>query len=171
MKDKLAIVCLCSGLSLLAAQPLAQPSNTQTLAGSWQLTFIPGGPTPVTPPVAPVPGLATFTTDGSVVETDGTEVVPMTISTTPAVFGTPGHGIWQVGPAVGTFFIQFMSLFVNQNATLNAKKTVTITGTLDSAGNNFTGSYNFEVINAAGQVITSGSGAFTAQKIPHPLLP
>jgi hypothetical protein len=121
--------------------------------------------------VVPVPGLATFTSDGSAVETDATEVVPMMIAAGTAVYGTPGHGIWQPGPAVGNLFIQFISLMVNPNTTLHAKKIVTITGTLDSTGNHFSGNYHFELVDPTGHIITMGSGTVTGQRIPHPLLP
>jgi hypothetical protein len=92
------------------------------------------------------------------------------MSATSAVYGTPGHGIWQPGPVAGRLFIQFVSLLVNRNATLHATKTVTIMIGLDASGNNFSGSYNFELVDPAGHVKT-GSGTITGQKIPHPLLP
>jgi hypothetical protein len=157
------------GLTLLAIQPLAA-QTTPSLVGSWQLTFTPNSPPSATPPVAPTPGLATFTSDGSVIETDATEVVPVLITIGTAAYGTPGHGIWQPGPAAGNLYIQFVSLMVNQNATLHSRKTVTITGALDSTGDNFTGSYTYQFVNPTGTVIAVGSGV-TGQKIPHPLLP
>jgi hypothetical protein len=88
-----------------------------------------------------------------------------------AAYGTPGHGIWQPSPAIGNLYIQFVSLMVNQNATLHSRKTVTMTGAVDSTGNVFTGSYNYQFVNASGAVIAMGSGTVTGQKIPHPLLP
>jgi|SRR5579871_124397 len=172
MRQKLTMACLFPGLmAVMALTPalLNAQINPNELVGSWHLTFTPK--TPATPPVAPVPGLATFTSDGTVVETDGTEAVPIVVSPTPAVFGTPGHGIWQPGPAIGTLFIQFFNLEVNANGTLHATKMVTITGTLDSTGNNFSGSYSFELTDPTGHVVSGGSGALTGQKIPHPLLP
>jgi hypothetical protein len=172
MRRKLVLGCMSCGLILSAIQPLAaQTTNPPSLAGSWQLTLIPASPPGSVPPVAPVPGLATFTSDGSVVETDATEVVPMMIAAGTAVYGTPGHGIWQPGPAVGNLFIQFISLLVNHNATLHAKKIVTITGALDSTGNHFSGNYHDELVDPTGHIITTGSGTVTGQKIPHPLLP
>jgi hypothetical protein len=117
---------MCSGLTLLVTLHLdAQSPNPMALVGSWQLTFTPNNAA-VASSIAVVPGLATFTASGSVVETDGTEVIPLRIAATPAVYGTPGHGIWQAGPAIGRFFVQFVSFLVNQNATLHAKRTVTI---------------------------------------------
>ena len=171
MRRKLVLTCMSLGLILSAIQHLAaQSTHPPSLAGSWQLIFTPASPTP-SPAVAPVPGLATFTSDGSVVETDGTEVVPKLIAAGTAVYSTPGHGIWQPAPAVGTLFIQFISLRVNHNATLHAKKIVTISGALDSTGNHFNGNYDYELVDPTGRIITTGSGTVTGQRIPHPLLP
>jgi len=169
MRGKLLLAWLCFGLSLSAVQPVAaQAANLPSLAGSWQLAFTPLSPTASVP--VRVAGLVTFTSDGSVIETDATEVVPMMFEGT-AVYGTPGHGIWQHGPAISNFFIQFISLLLNQNETLHAKKIVTITGSLDSTGNHFRGSYSYELVNPRNVVIVTGSGTVTGQKIPHPLLP
>jgi hypothetical protein len=169
MRGKLVLACVSFGLSLSAISPLAaQATNPSSLAGSWQLTLTPVSPTASVP--MRVPALATFTSDGSVIETDASEVVPMTVAGT-AVYGTPGHGVWQPGPAISNLFIQFISLLVNQNETVHAKKIVTITGSLDSTGNHFRGSYSYELVDPAGVVIVTGSGTVTGQRIPHPLLP
>ena len=78
MRGKLLIACLSFGLSLSAVKPvIGQAANLRSLTGSWQLTLMPVSSTASSPTVVPVPGLATFTSDGSVVETDATEVVPM----------------------------------------------------------------------------------------------
>jgi hypothetical protein len=169
MKGKLLFACMSFGLSLSAVHPVAaQAANGPSLAGSWQLNLRPVSPTASGP--LRVAALATFTSDGSVIETDATEVIPMMVEGT-AVYGTPGHGIWQPGPAISNLFIQFISLLLNQNETLHAKKIVTITGSLDSTGNHFRGSYSYELVTPAGAVIVTGSGTVTGQKIPHPLLP
>src|SRR6267378_7517139 len=120
MREKLLFACMSFGLSLSAVHPVAaQAANLPSLAGSWQLTLTPVSPTASVP--VRVAALATFTSDGSVIETDATQVVPMMVEGT-AVYGTPGHGIWQPGPAIGNLFIQFISLLLNQNETLHAKK-------------------------------------------------
>ena len=169
MRGKLLFACMSFGLSLSAVEPgAAQATNLPSLAGSWQLTLTPVSPTASV--LVRVAALATFTSDGSVIETDATEVVPMMVEGT-AVYGTPGHGIWQPGPAISNLFIQFISLMVNPNTALHAKKIVTITGSLDSAGNHFRGSYSYELVNPAGVVIATGSGTVTGHRIPHPLLP
>src|SRR5260370_25854272 len=99
MRRKLVLVCMSVGITLSASQHLAaQVTNPLSLAGSWQLTLIPASPPASMPPVAPVLGLATFTSDGSVVETDATEAVPMMIAAGTAVYATPGHAISQPRP-------------------------------------------------------------------------
>lgn len=170
MKSRPAPISIFFGLLLSFVLPVAgQAANLPSLTGSWQFTLTPV--TPIASVPVPVHGLATFTSDGSVVETDATEVVPTMNATGAVTFGTPGHGIWQPGPAIGTLFIQFINLFVNHNRTIHATKTVTITGALDSTGNHFTGGYSYELVDPAGHVIGNGSGTVTADKIPHPLLP
>jgi hypothetical protein len=169
MRGRLVTACLTVGLTLLAIQPLAaQGTSLPSLTGSWQLTLMPATPTASVP--VRIPALATFTSDGSVIETDGSEVVRMRVEGI-SLHGTPGHGIWQPGPAIGNLFIQFISLLVNDNETLHAKKIVTMTGSLDSTGNHFTGGYGFELVDLGGAVIATGSGRVSGQKIPHPLLP
>ena len=169
MRQRALLVFIALGLALSVNQSVAAQIALPSLAGSWQLIFIANNPSLVA--VAPIRGLATFTSDGSVVETDATEVVPTTTSAGITVYGTPGHGIWQPGPAVGTLFIQFINLLMNPSGTLHAKKTVTITGALDSTSNRFKGSYSFELVDPTAHVITTGSGTVTGQRIPHPLLP
>jgi hypothetical protein len=157
-------------ISLSAGHHLAaQAANPPSLTGSWQFTLTPI--TPTASALVPIHGLATFTSDGSAVETDATEVVPTIGSAGTPVYGTPGHGIWQPGPAVGNLFIRFVSLLVNHNVTLQGKKIVTITGALDSTGNHFRGNYDYQLVDLAGHVVATGSGAVTGQRIPHPLLP
>lgn len=166
MKRGILLACLIAVI-LLAAVPAAA-QLPPSLAGSWQLTL-----TPTTPPVPAIqiPALATFTTDGSVIETDGSEAAPLVSTTARPVFGTPGHGIWQPAPAVGTLYIQFFSLMVNSNSSLHATRNVIITGALDPTGTIFNGAYTAQVIDPTGHVISMTSGAVVGQKIPHPLLP
>jgi hypothetical protein len=167
MTRKAILVSIFLGLISFAVRPAAAQSNTSQLVGSWQLTLTPNSSTP---PAVPMPALATFTPDGSVVETDGSEAAPAMVSMN-VVYGTPGHGIWQPAPAIGNLFIQFISLMVNPNASLHARRTVTIMGALDATGNNFKGTYDSHVVDPTGHTIVMSAGAVTGQKIPHPLLP
>jgi hypothetical protein len=170
MKSKLSIAFLSVGLILFAGHGYAARATTPStsLAGSWQLVLLPV--TPVVPP-APVHGLVTFTTDGSLVETDATEVVPIITSAATPSHGTPGHGIWQPGPVFGTYYIRFVTLIVDNNGVLKATKTVIITGTLDSTGNTFAGTYSYQVVDSAGNVIGTGSGRASADRMIHSPLP
>ena len=84
---------------------------------------------------------------------------------------TNGHGIWQPAPAVGNLFIQFINLVVTESGGLYGRKTVTISGALDAAGNNFSGTYSYVLADPAGGVLATGSGMVTGQRIPHPALP
>jgi hypothetical protein len=169
MNPKLLIACI-SFSAAVAQIAAAQSPTPPPLNGSWRLTFVANSPSP-TPAAVPLAGLATFTADGSTIETDATELVPMKSAAGTAVYGSPGHGIWQPGPAVGTLYIQYYSLIVNRNTTLHASKIVTIGGSLDATGNQFSGSYESRLVNPTGHVITTSSGTVTGQRIPHPLLP
>lgn len=171
IKQRFLITCAALALVPTISEPLPAQIASPSLAGSWQLTLIASTPALSARPVAPIPALATFTEDGSMIETDATEVVAMTTSSGAPVYATPGHGIWQPGPVVGRLFIQFVNLLVNPNESLYAKKTVTITGALDSTGDRFRGGYSFELVDPTGQVIATGSGTVTGERIPHPLLP
>jgi len=172
MKLKSASVLISLAITLSASSLFAgevMNDASPSLPGSWQFTLRPISPTAVA--LVPIEALATFTTDGSVVETDSSEAVPTLTAAGNTIYGTPAHGIWQPAPAVGFLFIRFTSLLVNQNGTLHARKIVTISGALDSTGNNFKGNYGFELIDRSGNVIGSGSGTVKGQRIVHPLLP
>jgi hypothetical protein len=95
-----SIIC---GLIAILTQPTSAAAATPSLAGSWQITLTPITVSPT--PAAQIAGLATFTTDGSVIETDTSEVVPGVSSTSSgsATYGTPGHGIWRVYQPGGEF--------------------------------------------------------------------
>ncbi len=159
---------------ILLAEPRlgAQTTTPPSLTGSWQLSFVPVSPTPTTVPAVQIPGLATFTADGSLVETDATEVIPQPAATNIANSGTPGHGIWQRGPAVTNFFIRFTSLVVNHNGVLQDRRIVTITGSIDGTGNHFTGTYESHLISPTGAAAGGTTmGNFTADRMVHPTLP
>ena len=171
MKSKLVIALVILGAVLSGLEPLAAQSPTPApLAGSWQLTLTPSRQNP--PATAPtIYALATFTSDGSAIETDSSEVAPISPAVMTGVRATAGHGIWQPAPAFGNLYIQFINLVVNSNGSLYARKTVTIGGALDSTGNNFSGSYSYVLTDPNGGVLATGSGTAAGQRIPHPALP
>jgi hypothetical protein len=106
--------------------------------------------------------MATFTSDGTVIETDTSET---------ALRLTPGHGIWQPSPAIGNWFIRFTSLVANPDGTLHYKRIVSMTVELNSIGDQFNGGYALEVVDPSGRLITTGSGTVAGQLMVHPLLP
>lgn len=167
------LLAIISALALTVSlnQPIAaQGSNPPSLAGSWQLTLSQTNPTPST--AEPIEGLVTFTTDGSLVETDAAEIsLTPTAATRAGASGTPGHGIWQAGPAFGNYYVQFVSLLITPLGRLQARRAVTITGNLDSSGNNFAGNYSAQIFDPAGHVTGTTSGTVAAAKMVHPLLP
>jgi len=167
MKSKLIVSLVILGAALFGMKPLA--AQPPSLPGSWQLTLTPN-PTPgsVEPPIL---ALATFTTDGSMIETDSSEVAAVTSTARATRGGTAGHGIWQPAPVPGNLFLQFINLIINPNGTLYLQRKVTIIGAMDASGDNFTGNYSFTLTNPIGGFVGSGSGTVTGQRIPHPLLP
>jgi hypothetical protein len=161
-----AIIC---GLALLPGQPTSLEAAGLSLVGSWQLTFVPATP-PI--PAIPIQGLATFTSDGTMIETDTSEVVPgVAASGTGTTYATPGHGIWQPGPAITTLFVQFFSVVANPDASLYGKTTVTITASLDTTGTKMKGGYESVLTDPSGNVLRSITGTITGSLIPHPKLP
>jgi hypothetical protein len=158
-----SIIC---GLVAILAQPMSVAAAAPSLAGSWQVTL--------TPTAAPIPtvisGLATFTSDGSVVETDTSEVVPGVASTGASTYGTPGHGIWQALPDWVGLYVQYISLVASADGSLYARNITTMTVTLNSTGNQFSGSYTTAQALVSGQTTTT-SGTIKGQLIPHPALP
>ena len=161
------IVCVVVALLFEPAPAMAAKSP---LVGSWQITLTPNAPP--TPPVIPAPGLATFTTDGSVVETDGTELAPGPASTTGPTFGSPGHGIWQLLPSLTGFYIQWNSVTVNANGSLHSSSVTVATASVvaSSTGTTLSGQYT-TTITTSGGVVNTITGKITGTLIPHPLLP
>jgi hypothetical protein len=168
---KTFLVSIICGLVAIAIQPMSAVAAKPTLAGSWQFTLTPTTPPTTTPPVIEIPGLATFTTDGSVIETDGTEFAPSTMSASPvATAGTPGHGIWQMANVPGSLYIEYISLVLNADGSLYAQNVTTMIVVLNTKGNQFTGGYTTDqTIGTLTRVVSSGT--VSGRLIPHVPLP
>lgn len=162
---------LC-GLIAIAVQPIS--AQTPSLAGSWQFTLTQTSPREANPVADQIPGLATFTTDGSVIETDGSEFALTPSETTALVkASTPGHGRWwQVGEnAAISYGVQYISLVLKANGTLYAWNVTTMTLQLGApkAPGTFTGSYTtYQVIGGVTSLLSSG--LVTGQNISVPNL-
>ena len=156
---------LLPAVCALALASLALAQNTPTLSGSWQFSLTPNGSS------TSIAALATFTTDGSAIETDQSNLEPLTFGAGKVAFtSTAGHGIWQPGPAISRLYIQIISLVSKRAGPYAGKRVLTITGGLDSTGNNFSGAYTVQFVENNGQTQTA-TGNIAGQKIPHPLLP
>jgi hypothetical protein len=160
-KNALLTSIIC-GLAILLAQPMSLRAANPSLAGSWELTFTPT--VPPTPPVIQIPGLATFTRDGSAIETDGTEV---------AMHATPGHGIWQLMPCLCSFYIQYFSLGVDSDGGLSSKSVTVaiVTPATSGTGTTFSGQYTTTTTGPSGTPPKTTTGTLTGTLIPHPALP
>jgi hypothetical protein len=165
MFGKTFLATIICGLVAILAQPMPVAAAAPSLAGSWQITL--------TPTAAPLPtaisGLATFTSEGSMVETDTSEVVP-SLSTGAPTYGTPGHGIWQALPDWTGLYVQYISLVASADGSLYARNITTMTVTLNSTGSQFSGGYTTSQATVSGQTTTT-SGTIKGQLIPHPALP
>lgn len=160
-RRSLAAFTLCA-LLLLPTQPvlLAEDGTPKpALIGSWEFT---AKPNPSGSAGTLVEGLATLTSDGTVIETDTSET---------ALHLTPGHGIWQPSPAIGNWFIRFTSLVANPDGTLHSKRIVSMIVELNSMGDQFNGGYALEIVDPSGRLITTGAGTVAGQLMVHPLLP
>jgi hypothetical protein len=169
MRRRILVTLTLGGLLLLAVHNFstAETTNQNALVGSWVLTFTPNPATPTsaTPIPAtqtPVPGLATFTSDKTVIETD---------TSATALRFTPGHGIWTLGPVVSHWFIQFSNLEANPDGTLEATRVTTLTVELNSLGNKFTGGYSSDLFYATHPLVVTSSGTVTGKLMQIPLLP
>ncbi len=167
-KKTLLAPTVCGLLLLLA--PHVSAATKPALIGSWQLTFTPSTPTP---PAISIPGLATFTTDGSVIETDGSQVAPGPGSSTGVTYGTPGHGVWQLLPALTGFYIQYISVSVNPDGSLYAKNVTVASVAVTGSGTavTLTGQYTTTSTGPTGTPPRTTTGTLTGQLIPHQPLP
>jgi hypothetical protein len=156
------ILIVCVPLLLLVAlSSLIAQTPTPTLVGSWEFTETSETTSHASPPT--IEGLATFTSDGTAIETDTTGILGRV---------SPGHGIWQNGPIPGGYlFVRFTSLVPNLNGTLHSKQILTMFLTLNSTGDEFTGPYDFQIVNARGDIISNGKGTVAGKLMVHPLLP
>jgi len=169
MSKKTFFTALMCGLIAISVQPLlaAPPS----LAGSWQFTLIPGA-SPATTPAVEIPGLATFTADGSAIETDGSEFAAVPSSTaTPVKSSTPGHGIWQMANTPETLYVQYISLVLEPDGSLFARNITTMFLTVDPmTGSTFKGTYTtVQIMGTIAKVVSEGK--VTGTLIPHVPLP
>ena len=127
------------------------------LVGSWRATFTPIAGNPVQFP--PIPALFTFTSDGTLVETDGGSLVPFMDT-----FGSPGHGVWR---KIGNrkYEMKNIILVVNSDMTLFLTGTIRLTVRVSADGNSFQGSGTFSFLDENGVDFGSGPENISGKRI------
>lgn len=141
-----------------SAAPADKDANDDDrLVGSWRATFTPVSGDPAQFP--PLPALFTFTSDGTLVETDGGSLVPFM-----GTFGSPGHGVWR---SLGKhrFELKNIILVVNSDGTLFLTGTVHLTLRVSADGNSFQGNGTFSFVDANGVDFGSGPENISGQRI------
>jgi hypothetical protein len=106
----------------------------------------------------------TFTSDGTVVESDGGEVAPTVIPGLPTQYGTAGHGVWKCGED-GEVTLKFIEIYVFPNNTLSATGTLKFTIKLDADGDAFAGPGTFKFVDPNGNVLASGTEDLKGKRI------
>jgi hypothetical protein len=170
MSSKTLFASILSGLMAIAIQPMS--AATPSLAGSWQFTLTATTPPSSTTPATETPGLATFTADGSVIETDGSEFAPSVPSSTAEVIkATPGHGIWQLANTPETLFVKYISLLLDADGALYGQNMTTMFLTIDATtGTTFKGAYTtLQIIGTLTRIVSTGT--VSGVLIPHVPLP
>ncbi len=170
MSSKTLFASILCGLIAIAVRPMS--AATPTLAGSWQFSLTAATPSASTTPATEIPGLATFTADGSAIETDGSEFAPSVSSATAeAIKATPGHGIWQLANTPATLFVKYVSLLLDVNGALYGENLTTMFLTIDATtGTTFKGSYTtVQTVGTLTKILSTGT--VTGILIPHVPLP
>jgi hypothetical protein len=156
-------LALC--FSLLPATVFGQSdeegSRHHLIVGAWKINFV----SPANPPqFQPIPGVITFTSDGTVVESDGGEVAPTVIPGVPTQYGTAGHGVWKRRDD-GEVVLKIIEVFVFGNNTLAATGTLKFTLKMDEDDDAFFGSGTFEFVDPNGNVLASGTENLEGKRI------
>ena len=147
---------------LITVAPLAlaekdEPSE-RTLVGSWQFTVSPikGDPNQF----APYPGLVNLSSDNTLIESDGSSLVPTPAGVVipSAIYTSGGYGVWR---AVGARKFELVAVQIgvsDADSTLVGKNTLRFAVTLSKDGKSFSGRGSNEITDANGKPVPSLSG-------------
>ena len=131
------------------------------IVGAWKIMFV----SPTNPPqFQPIPGVITFTSDGTVVESDGGEVAPTVIPGVPTQYGTTGQGVWK-RDADGSYVLKLIEVFVFGDNTLSATGTLKFKIKVDADGDCFSGPGSFRFIDPKGNLLASGTEDLKGRRI------
>lgn len=143
----------------LGAQSPASDLGNPSIVGAWQITFL-----SPTGSFQPIPGVMTFTSDYTVVESDAGEVVPTMIPGSQTQYGTTGQGAWTLN-SDGEVSFKLIEVFGYPNDTLSVTGTVQFKVKLNPDGKNFFGSGNFEFVDRSGVVVATGTENLQGKRI------
>jgi hypothetical protein len=163
----LTLIITAMGVSLsrpMVAQEIEganpQSSKSEALVGSWTATFVSVDNPPSFPPI---PVLLTINADGTMVETDGSALVPFAPDpNTGLTYTSPGHGVWQF-PG-GKFAIKFVQIVAKSDNTLFATGTLQFDVVLDGK-DHFHSTGTFKFVDTAGNVLAAGEEQLNGQRI------
>jgi hypothetical protein len=134
------------------------------IVGTWKIMFV----SPTKPPqFQPIPGVITFTSDGTVLESDGGEVAPTVIPGVPTQYGTTGQGVWRC-EGDGDFLLKIIEVFVFGDNTLSATGTLKFKIKLNADGDYFSGPGTFKFVDPKGSLLASGTEDLRGRRIKIP---
>lgn len=135
--------------SSLNAQNQNAHAPEKTVVGSWFVTVTPT----VLPPFV---GLTTFSADGGLSETNA-----LTLASS---LESPGHGQWiRIKPR--RYAVTFVNLEVNPDGSFAGIGKVRSTITLGQTGNDWSGTFQVELLDPDGNLLFSDNGTVSATRI------
>lgn len=137
-------------------------NDSQSLTGSWSATVTPAGGDSFQ-------ALLTFGKEGTVVGSAQGDVL---LNPPPGVApgATPVHGAWK--KTGNSYLFTIRQIFYGADGSFQGGNKVRNSVSLSSKGNVMTGQYQFELTDASGNVVYSGTGTIQATRIHvEPLTP
>jgi hypothetical protein len=156
MKFKLALLTLLIPVTLSAqlrddraATPTIDRSAHAAIVGQWQIRIIvPGAP-------GPAFSLSTFSSDGTMIETNTTE---------GPTLESPGHGVWtQTGPR--DYVTTLTNLEYDGNNNFIGRDKVRAKFTMGDDGQSMSGVFKLDVYTADGTNVFSATGTLAATRM------
>jgi hypothetical protein len=157
-----ATLLMGAGLAVnLSAETGDEARRNEGIVGAWKIQFV----SPTNPPqFQPIPGVMTFTSDRTIVESDGGEVAPTVIPGVPTQYGTTGQGVWKCGED-GEVVLKIIEIFVFPDATLSARGTLKFSIKLHDDGKSFSGTGSYQFVDPNGNVLATGTENLEGQRI------
>lgn len=166
-----AFVTVCTGIShaqnrqsdLSSLSVLQEQNESKELEGSWMVTVtLQGAPS--------FQALKTYNQGGTMMASAQGDVLLNAPPGVPPV-ATTAHGVW-VKTGKQEFLATFRQIFYGADGSFQGGAKIRHTATLNDTGDQWSGQFNVEYFDAAGNVVFSGQGVMQATRIrPEPLDP